>query len=59
MIRNENPSSYKGKKKDSDNNDLSSNIEEIIRQIDTRNDALKKIYEFFNKDETGKKDQKK
>ncbi|TVQ86041.1 MAG: hypothetical protein EA393_12755 [Bacteroidetes bacterium] len=59
MIRNEMPSAEKGEKKDSDNNDLSSNIEEIIRQIDTRNDALKKIYEFFKKDEPGKKDRKK
>lgn len=59
MISNKKSSDVKDSKKGNEDNNLSVHIEEIIRQIDTRNDALKKIYEFFKKDEPKKTDQKK
>ena len=59
MINNAKSSDRKDSKKGREDNNLSLQIEEIIKQIDTRNDALKKIYEFFKKDEFKKTNQKK
>ncbi len=47
MINNKKSSDGKDSKKGSKDDNLSLHIEEIIKQIDIRNDALKKIYEFF------------
>ncbi len=59
MTRNKKSSAGKVKKKGKVENVPVSDIEEIISQIDTRNDALKKIYEFFEKDEFRKPNKKK
>ena len=47
MTRNKKSSAGKVEKKGKVENVPVSDIEEIISQIDTRNDALKKIYEFL------------
>lgn len=49
MVNKHKSSDNKESKKRTGENTPASEIEEIISQIDTRNDALKKIYEFFEK----------
>jgi hypothetical protein len=54
MVNNQKSSDNKESKKRTGENLPASEIEDIIRQIDTRNEALKKIYAFFEKNKDKK-----